>query len=266
MAEHPLRIELHCHTAASHDGLMTFASLVATARAVGLDAVAITDHDTMEGALEFRRRARGEGVPLEIIAGEEKTLDDGSHLIGLFLERPIQSGDLAGAIAEIAGQGGVCLVPHPFRRKDGLLRKGLAPLRLLEGRGAAFELFSAKCSAAENGRAAELLAGSDLVPFGGSDAHYECDLGESVNEVTPAGGVEATVRAMLGRRTPYRILGKPQAPGASERAYAPLYYRVKRFVRLPKILVPAARQAYRRYRNLRLGVGAKPLREIYRHA
>jgi hypothetical protein len=157
-------------------------------------------------------------------------------------------------------------VPHPFRRKDGLLRNGLAPLRLLEGRGAAFELFSAKCSAAENGRAAELLAGSDLVPFGGSDAHYECDLGESVNEVTRAGNVEATVRAMLGRRTPYRILGKPQAPGAAERSYAPLYYRVKRFVRLPKFLVPAARQAYRRYRNFRLGVGPKPLREIYRHA
>ena len=56
----------------------------------------------------------------------------------------------------------------------------------------------------------------------------------------------ATVRAMLGRRTPYCILGKPQAPGASERSYAPLYYRVKRFVGLPKVLVPAARQAANR--------------------
>ena len=40
----------------------------------------------------------GEGVPLEILVGEEKTLDDGSHFIGLFLERPIVSGDLAGAV------------------------------------------------------------------------------------------------------------------------------------------------------------------------
>ncbi|MFM1769917.1 MAG: hypothetical protein RJA22_2446 [Verrucomicrobiota bacterium] len=266
MSDRPFLVELHCHTASSHDGLMTLASLVAAARAVGLDAVAITDHDTVEGALEFRRRAREQGESLAIIVGEEKTLDDGSHFIGLFLERPIESGDLAGAVAEIAGQGGICLVPHPFRRKDGLLRNGLGPLRVLEGCGAAFELFSAKCSAAENARAAELLGGAGLVPFGGSDAHYESDLGECVNEVPRAGDVEASVRAMLAGRTPYRILGKPQAAGAAERSYAPLYYRVKRFVALPKLLVPAARQAYRRYRNLRLGVGPKPLRELYRHA
>ena len=244
---------------------MTFDSLLRTAKAVGLDALAITDHDTVEGALEFQRRAAASGSPLQIIAGEERTLDDGSHLIGLFLERQIEARDLAGAIREIEGQGGLCLIPHPFRKKDGLLRNGIEPLRLFEGRAAGFELFSAKCSFAENQKAAALLAATTLGPFGGSDAHYESDLGEAMNVIAFDGDLRASVQQMFERRAPFQILGKPQREGDGERRYAPAYYRVKKYFGLPKLLVPAARQCYRRYRNLKVGVGRKPLREVYRH-
>jgi len=266
MSPGTLNVELHCHTAYSMDGLMSFDSLRRTAEAVGLDALAITDHDTIEGALEFQRRAGASVLPLRLIAGEERTLDDGSHLIGLFLQRTIESRDLAGAIRALEDQGGLCLIPHPFRRKDGLFRDGLDCLKWFAGRVAGFELFSAKSSHEENRRAAELLAHTHLAPFGGSDAHYECDLGECVNEIANAGDLRASVQAMFERRAPYRILGKPQGDGDGERAYAPLYYRVKKLARLPKFLVPAARQCYRRYRNLRFGVGPKLLREVYRHA
>jgi predicted metal-dependent phosphoesterase TrpH len=248
------------------DGLMTCDSLLRTASAVGLDALPITDHDTIEGALDFKRKAGALGSALQIIAGEERTLDDGSHLIGLFLERHIGSRDLAGAIREIYRQGGLCLIPHPFRRKDGLLRNGLEPLRLFEGHTAGFELFSAKCSFAENRQAASLLTTTTLGPFGGSDAHYESDLGEAMNLISCDGDLRAGVQHMFERRAPFQILGKPQREGDGERRYAPLYYRVKKYIGLPKLLVPAARQCYRRYRNLKFGVGRKALREIYRHA
>ena len=266
MPKSTLNIEFHCHTVASLDGVIPFDALLETAAKIPLDAIAVTDHDTLEGAVEFQRRARASRAPLEIIVGEEKTLDDGSHFIGLFLKQPIRSGDLAGAIREIEDQGGLCLIPHPFRRKDGLLRDGLDRLELFSGHVAGFELFSAKSSHEENRRAAELLSQTHLAPFGGSDAHYECDLGECVNEIANVGDLRASVQAMFERRAPFRILGKPQSHGDGERAYAPLYYRVKRFARLPKFLVPAARQCYRRYRNLRFGVGPKPLCEVYRHA
>jgi len=248
------------------DGLMKFDSLLRTARMVGLDALAITDHDTIEGVLEFQRRVTAHGSPLRIIAGEERTLEDGSHLIGLFLQRHIESRDLAAAIREIEGQGGLCLIPHPFRRKDGLLRNGLAPLKFFEGRTAGFELFSGKCSFAENQKAAALLTATTLGPFGGSDAHYESDLGEAMNIIAFDGDLRASVQRMFERRAPFQILGKPQREGDGERRYAPAYYRVKKYVGLPKLLVPAAKQCYRRYRNLKFGVGRKPLREVYRHA
>lgn len=260
-----LNVEFHCHTAYSLDGLMPFASLMQTATSIGLDALAVTDHDTVEGALEFRRLAQVQGSHLQIIIGEEKTLADGSHFIGLFLQRHIESNQLEGAIAEIEGQGGLCLIPHPFRRKDGLFRDGLERLKCFEGRVAGFELFSAKCSYAENQKAASLLS-TQLAPFGGSDAHYESDLGESMNVISWEKDLQTSVRRMFARQAPFQILGKAQRENDGERRYAPLYYRVKKYVGLPKVFVPAAKQCYRRYRNWKFGVGRKPLREIYRHA
>jgi len=235
-----------------------------TAKAIGLDALAITDHDTIQGAKEFQQRVQRQSLPVQIIVGEEKTLSDGSHLIGLFLEKHIESGELSSAIAEIQAQGGFCLVPHPFRKSDGLLRTGLEGLPLFEGGTAGFELFSAKCSYAENRRARELLSTS-LSPFGGSDAHYDCDLGESLNVITWQGDLKTSLLRMFQRKAPFQILGKPQTEGAAERAYAPLYYRCKKFVRMPRPLVPLAKQCYRWYRNKKYGIGRKPLVEVYAH-
>src|SRR5690606_32112856 len=109
-----LRVELHCHTVASPDGHITFDGLVRTARRRGIDVVAITDHDTIDGALDVRRFAERRDVGLRIVVGEERTLADGSHVIGLFLEEAIRSDTLPEAAREIDEQGGICVLPHPF--------------------------------------------------------------------------------------------------------------------------------------------------------
>lgn len=261
-----LNIELHCHTVASMDGMISCESLLRTASAVGLGAIAITDHDTISGALRVRELALQRGVALQVIIGEERTLSDGSHLIGLFLERAIESTGVADMVREVEGQGGLCLIPHPFRRKDGLLRGGLEPLRHFEGHVAGFELFSAKCSFDENRRSAGLLDGTALGPFVGSDAHYECDLGESLNEIEWTGDLRGSVGRMLSRQSRVRLLGKPQGERDGARTYAPLYYRVRRHVRVPRPFLPLAKECYRRYRNFKFGVGRKTLREVYRNA
>jgi len=256
------QVELHCHTVFSKDGLIDFESLIGTAARIGLNALAITDHDTIEGAMAFRRQAEARGLALKIIVGEEKTLSDGSHLIGLFLEQPIESGELKQAIAEIAGQGGLCLIPHPFRKKDGLFRDGLERVAFFNDLPAGFEIFNAKCSYAENSRARDLLS-TTLSPFGGSDAHYESDLGECLNLIGWETDLKTSLRRMFQRKAPFQILGKVQKPADAGRAYAPFYHRYKKLIRLPKLLLPVAKQSYRWYRNARWGVGAKPLVNIY---
>jgi hypothetical protein len=265
MGTSTINVELHCHTCFSHDGYMSFDSLMQTARRIGLDAIAITDHDTVEGAKEFHRLAETKQVPLRIIVGEEKTLADGSHLIGLFLREHIASTELEAAIREIQSQDGVCLMPHPFRRKDGLLRDGLERLEMLKRNQVVFELFNAKCSSADNRRAGELL-NAGLSPFGGSDAHYESDLGQCLNVLRWEGDLKTSILRMFRQQAPFQILGRVQPASEPERAYAPLYYRYKKYLRAPRPLLPALKQCYRWYRNKRFGVGPKPLAAIYTHA
>ena len=273
-----LRVELHCHTVASPDGHITVDGLVRTARRRGIDVVAITDHDTIDGALDVRRFAERRDVGLRIVVGEERTLADGSHVIGLFLEEAIRSDTLPEAAREIDEQGGICVLPHPFRRRDGVLRDGSAAVRAEDDGGVtavlgelaardtasplAFEIFNPKCSLDENERARELL-GSGLAVVGGSDAHYEADVGECVNVVAYDTDVESSLRRALARPGGVRVLGVPQRPGSSGRKYAPLYYRIKPYVRVPRPLVPAANRLYRMYLN---GIAKRtlaPLEEKY---
>jgi predicted metal-dependent phosphoesterase TrpH len=257
--------ELHCHTVFSADGLISFDGMQRTAARRGVDVVCITDHDTIEGAVAFQHRAQVLGSPLQVVIGEERTLEDGSHLIGLFLHEAIKSTRLQDVILEIHEQGGMVLMPHPFRRKDGLLRALQQPAEADVPGIDAFEIFNAKGSFADNQRARDLLR-LPLGVFGGSDAHYESDMAQCVCELPLQGSIEESLRAMLRREVPFSVLGIPQPPGSAERKYAPLYYRIRPYVRLPRVLLPAAKQAYRMYRNA-LGLVARPsLKEVYRHA
>ncbi len=77
--DQPNYVELHLHTAYSFlDGASQAHELIARAKELGYQALAITDHDGLHGALEFARCARDAGI--RPITGAELTLIDGSHL------------------------------------------------------------------------------------------------------------------------------------------------------------------------------------------
>jgi hypothetical protein len=245
MIDGMLRVELHSHTVYSSDGHMRFETMSRMARRRGLDVIAITDHDTMEGAEEFQRLNTRASAGLHIIVGEERTLADMSHVIGLFLREPLQSDDFESVVKEIWEQGGVCVFPHPLRGKDGTFRLPRPPL---QGGAACFEVFNPKCSYDEN-RAAQQLLARGWTAVGGSDAHYESDLAEAINVVPFQNNVEQSVRRALSGNVPFRVLGRRQSPGAKGRKYAALYYRLKPFARVPRPLVPVASRMYQVFRN-----------------
>ena len=238
-----LRVELHCHTVYSHDGHIEFDGLVRAAKGK-LDVVCITDHDTIEGAREFQKSSKARNAHFEVVIGEERTLADGSHVIGLFLKHALSSDTFDEVVREIRQQGGLCNLPHPFRHRDGALRSTERRMEEVSG----FEIFNPKCSLDENQRS-RTLCGSGLVAVGGSDAHYESDLGECVNVVPYTGDVRGSLDQFLHGRGPYQVLGIQQKNGSEGRQYAPLYYRVKPYLRIPRPLVPAAGKLYRAYRN-----------------
>jgi predicted metal-dependent phosphoesterase TrpH len=230
-----LRVELHCHSKFSFDGHIGYSALLATAAKRRLDVVAVTDHDTIAGALEFQRRLVKAGATLRIIVGEERTLADGSHVIGLFLREPLVSLTLPELREEIDSQGGICVIPHPYRAVSGALRERIPDLS-----GLCFEIFNPTCSWQENSHA-KPLGQRGWVPVGGSDAHYRGDLGQCVNLVALDGTPENSVRQALLGRAPLSVVGVPQRAGEGARRHVRPRYRTM----IPQPLRPAASKIFR---------------------
>jgi error-prone DNA polymerase len=75
-------VHLHCHSTWSLlDGTIPAESLPYAARYLGFDAIALTDHDALTGAVRFSHACRDAGV--KPIYGAELTLDDGSHVMAI---------------------------------------------------------------------------------------------------------------------------------------------------------------------------------------
>ena len=91
LAQRPLiDVDLHMHTDHSHDCATPVEVLLATARAQGLGAIAVTDHNEISGALEARAQAEAAGV--KVIVGEEVKTAGQGEVIGLFIEEKIPRG------------------------------------------------------------------------------------------------------------------------------------------------------------------------------
>lgn len=92
-------IDLHTHSAAS-DGALRPCELVAAAAALGLEAMAVTDHDTLAGQAEAAAAAEAHGI--EVIRGVEISVDSPlgkMDMLGLFI-RPDAPG-LAERLADL---------------------------------------------------------------------------------------------------------------------------------------------------------------------
>lgn len=106
------RADLHMHTCYSDGRPTVRAALDHAARHTNLQVLAITDHDTIEGALEAQSlQAR---YPFDIVLGEEVTSRDG-HILALFISRRVSPGlSAAETVASIHEQGGLAIAAHPF--------------------------------------------------------------------------------------------------------------------------------------------------------
>ncbi len=117
--------DLHLHTNHS-DGWPSPSELVThVTERTDLDVIAVTDHDTLAGALKAQEFASTlPGAP-EVIIGEEVSSSDG-HILGLFLEKRIRPGmSAAGTIHAIHAQGGIAIAAHPFWRTERQGRRGV---------------------------------------------------------------------------------------------------------------------------------------------
>ncbi len=142
----------------------------------GLDRIALTDHNTVEGALQLAHLA----PELAIVGEEAKTLE--GEVIGLFITRrvppflrPEEAMDL------VHEMGGLTYVPHPFDRNRSHFRAE----RIVElaDRIDIIEVHNPWCEPEANAAAARLAAELDKVTATGSDAHAVYELGRTWMEI-----------------------------------------------------------------------------------
>jgi predicted metal-dependent phosphoesterase TrpH len=121
------RADLQLHSDLG-DGLSSIDEILDSAERVGLDVIALTDHDDIRGAFAIRELAARRSSPVEVVPGVEVTTRSG-HLLALWIEDEVPMfSSLADALTRIHRAGGIAIVPHPlsyltFSIGEGALRQ-----------------------------------------------------------------------------------------------------------------------------------------------
>lgn len=186
-------MDLHLHSRWSPDSWTTLERLVARCREVGLDRIALTDHNTAEGALELRTRE-----PALAIVGEEVKTSEG-EIIGLFLSASVPAGGRPEEVCDVVhAMGGLTYAAHPFDRR----RASFRPERLVElaARIDVVEVYNPWCEPGANRAAAELARELGKPGATGSDAHTTAELGRSWMEMEPFEGPQDFLEKLAGAR------------------------------------------------------------------
>ncbi len=171
-----MRVDLHLHSNYSHDGRSTLDELIARCAECGLDRIALTDHNTVQGALVLAKMAPG----LTIVGEEAKTRE--GEVIGLFINNRLPPYLTPEEVMDLVhGMGGLTYVPHPLDRN----RAHFSVDRIVElaDRIDIIETYNPWCDAAANQVAAQLADELGKVAATGSDSHAAAELGRSWMEI-----------------------------------------------------------------------------------
>jgi predicted metal-dependent phosphoesterase TrpH len=178
-----MRIDLHCHTCHSRDSLMTYEALRRSMDRCGIDVVAITDHNTIAGALALHARA-----PERFVVGEEIKTTHG-ELIALFLRDEVPPGlTPEETIAHVHAQGGLVGASHPVDRVRGEAL-GIETLQSIRRDLDFLEVLNSRTTfSKDNRQARELAARWGLPGSAGSDAHAPSEVGRAYVVMTAFDG------------------------------------------------------------------------------
>ncbi|MEM0360437.1 MAG: PHP domain-containing protein [Candidatus Diapherotrites archaeon] len=195
-----MKAELHSHsfysygTKISIEGLNSPAEIVKQAKSLGLEVLAITDHNEFKGSIEAEKIGKKIGVI--VIKGEEIQTENDKHIIGLGLSEKINPGHSTEETIEmIRAQGGIAIAPHPF----DIANKGL---RQKARKCDAIEVFNSINIDRLSNKNAKIFAKKySLNTVAGSDAHCIEMLGYGVTEINAEPDEESILKAIRQGKT-----------------------------------------------------------------
>jgi predicted metal-dependent phosphoesterase TrpH len=204
------RADLQLHSDLG-DGLNSPEEILDAALAVGLDVIALTDHDDIRGSFLLRDLAAKRRSKIVVVTGIEVTTRAG-HLLALFVEDEIPMfRPLPETVIAIHRAGGLAIVPHPLSYLT--FSVGERALRMLAARGDGssfvdgIEVRNPSYAGRVRGERARHLNEHVLrvAETGSSDAHHAKLVGTAWTEFPGDDG--AALRAAILARTT-RALGR----------------------------------------------------------
>lgn len=182
-----LKIDLHVHTCYSHDGLITPTELVSYAKKAGLDGVAVTDHDRVDGAIKMAKE-----LDFLIIPSMEISSLKG-HIIALNLQEAVPKKlDVDETIDKIHELGGLAVACHPAVSAKSSLKGNV------NRKFDAVEVINASAFPFKRSvqKAKKIASSLGLAQVGGSDAHYAPEIGSAYTLVEAEPRIEEIVNAI----------------------------------------------------------------------
>jgi hypothetical protein len=197
------KADLHIHSNHS-DGTGKIPEIMEyVATRTDMKVIAITDHNTIEGALFAKELEDVYGI--EVVVGEEVSSIEG-HILGLWLTEEIPQGLSAlETIKRIRDQGGIAIIPHPFSSRGvfGPFGRGGFAAAISELAFHALEVYnSVPYLGWANRVAAKMFSGGQgIAAVGGSDAHmvHSVGRGYTVFRGTTAEDLRCSIDALETR-------------------------------------------------------------------
>ena len=168
-----LKIDLHVHTIYSKDSLIKIEDIVPRCKALGIDGIAVTDHETLKGGVIAVEKC----AEILVIPGMEIETQQG-HVLGLNLEKRVKGGlSFIETIKRIKELGGTAIIAHPY----SLIRPLLDVDILIASKPNAIEVANAASFPYSwMLRINQALASKVNLPMtGGSDAHIPQTIGRA---------------------------------------------------------------------------------------
>jgi len=168
------RYDMHIHTKYSSCSNISPSLILKKAAIKNLDGIAVTDHDTIRGALEVLKLNKSKDF--KVIVGEEVNTSIG-HILVYNLNKEIKPSNIAEVLDEVKKQGAIACIAHPFAtlrikfKEDQNMKK--IPC---------IETFNGRNSLHDNKKAEILAEKLKKAKIGGSDAHYLNEIGTGLTK------------------------------------------------------------------------------------
>ena len=174
-----MKLDPHIHSCYSEDSRSKPRDIIKQALSVGLDIIAISDHNTTKGSKITIFEAKDKNI---IVVPSIEISSSKGHIIGFGVDEDIPK-DLSPyeTIDKIQDNGGIPIIPHPFSfYRNGLFSK----VKHIELKIEAIEVKNSRYILGySNHKSRKLARKQNLAMIGASDSHFIGSIGDSYTQI-----------------------------------------------------------------------------------